>query len=110
MKIISLISPKRHGKNTVASYLVKNHGFIEYGFADAGKRGLQEMFGFSDAQLWGSEEEKEKIDPRWGISARRMMQIVLTELFQFDIQKHLKPEEHQFKSLGRKIWVHKFKL
>lgn len=110
MKIIGLLAPKRHGKSTVANYLVKNHGFIEYGFADAGKRGLQEMFGFTDEQLWGSEEEKERIDPRWGISARRMMQIVLTNLFQFDIQKHLKPEEFKFKEIGRKIWVHKFKI
>lgn len=110
MKILGIIAPKQNGKSTTANYLSKNHLFREYGFADAGKRGLQEMFDFTDEQLWGTEEQKEAIDPRWGISARRMMQIVLTELFQFDIQKHLKPEEFKFKELGRRIWVHKFKL
>ena len=110
MKILGLLAKKQNGKGTVSDYIIKNHEFKQYAFADPGKRGLQEMFGFTDEQLWGSEEEKEKIDPRWGISARRTMQIVLTDLFQFDIQKHLKPEEFKFKDLGRKIWVHKFKL
>lgn len=110
MKLIAIVSSKQQGKSSITNFLVKNHDFISYSFANPMKRGLQEMFGFTDEQLWGGEEEKEKIDDRWGISARRMLQIVGTDLFQFDIQNRLKLEEQGFKDIGRKIWVHKFKL
>lgn len=110
MKLIAIASSKQQGKSSITNFLVKNHDFISYSFANPMKRGLQEMFGFTNEQLWGDEEEKEKIDDRWGISARRALQIVGTDLFQFDIQNHLKPEEQGFKDIGRKIWVHKFKL
>ena len=90
IKIISICGIKRSGKDTIAEYLIKKNNFKRYSFADPIKQGLIKMFGFTEKQMWGDTEDKEAIDPRWGISPRKMMQIVGTELFQFDIHKHLK--------------------
>ncbi len=106
MKIISLVGLKRTGKDTTADYLIKKYGFVKYSFADPIKKACQEMFGFTEEQLWGNT--KEEIDERWGVSPRKMLQIIGTELFQYDIHKHIKSE--QFNNIGRDIWVHRFKI
>ncbi len=106
-KLIGIVGQKRCGKDTIADYLIKNNLFQRYSFADPIKRGAMEMFGFTEAQMWGSAEDKETIDPRWGISPRRMLQLMGTELFQFDITTHL--TENEF-PIGREVWVHRFKL
>jgi energy-coupling factor transporter ATP-binding protein EcfA2 len=103
--LVGIIGPKQSGKTTVFNYL-NTLGYSQYAFADPIKRGLQEMFGFTNEQLWGSEEQKEAVDEYWGISARRMMKLVGTELFQFDIHKYTQPGEFDF---NRKVWVYKFK-
>lgn len=107
MKLIGIVGQKRCGKDTIADYLIKNNSFQRYSFADPIKRGAMEMFGFTEAQMWGSAEDKETVDPRWGISPRRMLQLMGTELFQFDITKHLTEDEFP---IGREVWVHRFKL
>jgi len=107
MKLIAVVGPKRSGKDTVAEYLIKHYDFQRYSFADPIKRAAMHMFGFTEAQMWGSTEDKETIDPRWNISPRRMLQIIGTDLFQFDIQKHLKDGEFPF---GRSVWVNRFKV
>ncbi len=106
-KLIGVVGKKRSGKDTIADYLIKNNGYQRYSFADPIKRGIMEMFGFTEVQMWGSTEDKETVDQRWGISPRRMLQIVGTELFQFDIQKHLNEGEFP---VGRAVWVERFKL
>lgn len=106
-KLVGLKAQKQNGKDTVADYLVKNYQFQKYAFADPLKKGVMEMFGFTHEQMWGSAEEKETIDPRWNISPRKMLMLVGTELFQYDIHKYLKKGEFDF---GRTIWVQRFKL
>lgn len=105
IKLISVCAKKRAGKDTIADFLIKNHGFQRYAFADPIKKGAMEMFGFTAEQMWGSTEEKETIDPRWNISPRRMLQLMGTDLFQFDIHNHLKDEEF---NVGRDVWVKRF--
>lgn len=107
MKLIGITGFKRSSKDTIAEYLIKNNSFQRYSFADPIKRGVMEMFGFTEAQMWGSTEDKENIDLRWGISPRRMLQLVGTELFQYDITNHLSEGEFP---IGREVWVHRFKL
>lgn len=106
-KLIGIVGQKRCGKDTIGDYLIKNNSFQRYSFADPIKRGAMEMFGFTEAQMWGSAEDKETIDQRWGISPRRMLQLMGTELFQFDIATHLTNGEFP---IGREVWVHRFKL
>lgn len=105
--LISVVGIRKSGKDTVADYLVKNYGYTKYGFADPLKKGVQEMFDFSDEQMWGTQEQKETVDERWGISPRRVLQLVGTELLQFDIHKYTVEGELP---MGRAIWVHRFKI
>lgn len=77
--IIGLLGKKRVGKDTVADYLVKSHGFTKLSFADPLKRACQELFSWNDVQIYGNEE-KEIVDKYWGITPRQSLQYVGTEL------------------------------
>lgn len=105
IKLVGVVGKKRSGKDTVAEHLIKNHGFQRYAFADPIKKAAMELFGFSEAQMWGSDIDKETIDERWNITPRRMLQLMGTELFQFDIHKHLSEKEF---NVGRDVWVKRF--
>jgi len=102
--IIGVIGKKRSGKDTTGDYLINNKGYMKYSFAAPLKKAAMEIFGFTDDQVNG--DLKEVIDPRWGVTPRNILQVMGTELFQFDIQKYI-PE---FKNIGREIWVKRFKL
>jgi hypothetical protein len=104
--LIAVCAPKQAGKDTTVDYLINKKGFTRYAFADPIKRGMREMLGFTDEQLWGSDAQKEAIDDFWGISARRMLQLVGTELFQFDIHKYTQPGQFD---VNRSVWVQRFK-
>lgn len=104
MKLLGITGKKRSGKDTISDYLVEKYGYIKYAFADPLKMGVKEMFGFNDQQMWGSD--KDVIDERWGVSPRDIVTIMGTELLQFDIHKHTDKLNH----IGRKIWVHRFKM
>lgn len=82
--IVGLGYRKRSGKDALADMMVEKHGFQKISFADPLKRGLREMLGLSDEQLWG--DEKEIIDTYWGYSPRKMLQMIGTDLMrrQFD--------------------------
>lgn len=53
------------GKDTVAARLKDRHGFSVVSLADPVKRICQEVFSFSEAQLWGPSEERSKPDERY---------------------------------------------
>lgn len=63
--IIGLCGQAGVGKDTVADFLVKNHGFVKVALADPLKRICREVFDFSDEQLWGPSSERNKPDPRY---------------------------------------------
>ena len=100
--IVGIKSRKSGGKDTAGNYLCQNHNFIKYGFADPLKKGIQQMFGFSDDQLWG--DKKEIVDPFWGVLPREILQYAGTELFQFELPKLIP----NFNKIGRSIWVKAF--
>jgi hypothetical protein len=81
--IIGIGYRARTGKDTIATYLDRWHGFLRVSFADSLKRCCQEVFGFSAVQLHGSS--KETIDPYWGFSPRWALQTIGTELFREQI-------------------------
>jgi hypothetical protein len=76
--LIALTGYKGSGKDTVASYMIKNWGFRRYAFADPLKKGIQSFFGWSDQEV-NDPVMKEQIDDYWGISPRQAMQWVGTE-------------------------------
>jgi len=102
--IIGLVGKKRSGKDTVADWLVKYAGFIKYSLADPMKKACKEIFLFSDEQLWG--DKKEEIDEALGVTPRKILQVFGTELFQYDIYKHI--PELANKIPPRKLWINRF--
>lgn len=100
--IIGIIGKKQSGKDTIATHLISQYGFVRYAFADPIKKACQIIFGFTDEQCWG--DQKEVIDPYWNITPRKVFQIFGTELFQYEFPKYA-PE---LADIGRGFWVYCF--
>ncbi len=77
--ILGLLARSGHGKTTVAQHLVTAYGAEIRSLAGPMKRALQNVFGFSTAQLWGSQADKEATDSRYGFSPRWLLQRLGTE-------------------------------
>ena len=77
VKIIGLAGPARTGKDTIASHLVRGHGYTRYGFADPLKRMLAAGFGLSEDHLNG--HLKEVVLEPLGKSPRELLQTLGTE-------------------------------
>lgn len=90
--VIGIGHKARSGKDTLADYLVRRHGFKKIAFADPLKTACAAIFGFSDDQLRGAA--KEAPDPYWSstlraqTTPRQIMQRVGTDLF----RAHLHPD------------------
>lgn len=63
--LILVVGQAGSGKDTVASFLVKNHGGATIAQADPMKRLGSLAFGFSDDQLWGPSESRNAPDNRF---------------------------------------------
>lgn len=79
MKVIGLLGPAGAGKSTVAEYLVQKYGARRYSLAAPLKKIVQRAFDLSDEQLYGTQAQKEAIDPRYNVSARWLMTHIGTE-------------------------------
>lgn len=77
--VIALCGPAGCGKSSVANYLVENYGADRYGFATPLKRMVQSALDLTDEQVYGTQEQKEAVDPRYGHSARWFLQRIGTE-------------------------------
>lgn len=77
-KIIGIAGKARSGKDTIANYLWREYGFTRLAFADPVKLAAQQMFGLSHDQTW-EDSYKEVEIPFWGMSPRRMFQLLGTE-------------------------------
>lgn len=53
------------GKDQVANRLLQKHGFVLMSFADPLKRFLQDVYEFTDEQLWGESEKRTEPDTRY---------------------------------------------
>ena len=90
--IIGICGFQSSGKDTIADYLIKEHGFIKLSFASKVKDVISNMFGWPRDKLEGLTKEdrewREQIDPWWAISLnmpllspRYAMQYFATDLF-----------------------------
>lgn len=77
--IIALCGPAGSGKSTVADYLVEKYGARRYGFATPLKEMVKRALDFTDEQVYGTQEQKEAVDPRYGHSPRWFLQRIGTE-------------------------------
>jgi len=53
------------GKDAVARVLAEHHGYIMHSLSAPLKRFAEDMFGFSDTQLYGPSRYRNEPDPRW---------------------------------------------
>jgi hypothetical protein len=65
MNVVGLCGVAGSGKDTVADFLVKNHGFVKVAFADPLKRICKDVFNFTDEQLWGPSAMRNAADERY---------------------------------------------
>ena len=63
--LIGICGQSGSGKDTMADYLKKRHNFVKLSLADPLKRVCKEIYDFSDQQLWGPSEERNKQDLRY---------------------------------------------
>ena len=94
MPIIGIIGRRRVGKDTLADYINKNYEYKIKKFAQPMKDALKCLFDLTDQQLEGPE--KDEIDIRWGVSPRKMMQFIGTEVLQFKLQELIPDIETKF--------------
>jgi hypothetical protein len=88
VEVVVLLGRAGTGKTTIARWLEREHGGQIVSLAAPLKLMARDVMGFSDAQLYGSQEEKAAIDPRYGFSARAFLQRLGTE----GVRKHLGPD------------------
>lgn len=68
--IVGIMGPSGAGKDTLADRLVDKFNFLKLSFADPLKRVCKEIYDFSDTQLWGPSEERNKPDLRYAIPGK----------------------------------------
>lgn len=90
--LIGICGFQSSGKDTIADYLVKNHGFIKFSFASVLKDIISIMFGWPRDKLEGLTKEdrewRETVDPWWSqtlkmpqLTPRYVMRYFATDLF-----------------------------
>jgi dephospho-CoA kinase len=97
LKIIAICGMKRSGKDTIADHIISKYDYEKIKLADPLKKAVQILFNFTDDQV-GDSDDKDKIDPNWGITPRKVMQFFGTEIMQYKIQEILP-------TIGRKFWI-----
>ena len=75
--LVGFAGVKRAGKDVAAAHLVASHTFSRYAFATPLKDLCRRMFGLTLDQVEG--DAKDIIVPKYGMSPRRIMQLVGTD-------------------------------
>lgn len=83
--IIGFSGKKRTGKDTAADHLASVKHYTKLAFADPIKDAAQEIFRFTDEQLYGGL--KEEMDDYWGFTPRWSMQVIGTDLFREQVDE-----------------------
>jgi dephospho-CoA kinase len=98
MSLICIIGNIGSGKST-ASDILKKYGYQEITFANPVKEiGL--ILGFDYNDLYGSQEDKLKINEFWGVSGREFMQKFATNIMRNELHNHINMIMD-----GKTIWV-----
>jgi deoxynucleotide monophosphate kinase-like protein len=79
--LIGITGKKRSGKDAVAAELIAATGSMcRIAYGDALKRVAMDLYSLSYRQCFGDTADKETVDPRWGLSAREILQRLGTEV------------------------------
>lgn len=90
MPIIGLCGLKGSGKDTVADMLVNTCKYTKIAFADFIKNAAKELFDWDDSSF--NPENKEKIDPYWNVTPRKILQELGTEFLRIHCKDILSSE------------------
>lgn len=104
-RVIGLLGRKRSGKDSSGDYLISKYNFTRYAFANPIKDILKIMFDFSSDQL---NDNKEKIDNRWNVSPREVLQKFGTEMCRNDLEKYLPKIKETMNN--ETIWIKLFRI
>ena len=104
-RIIGLLGRKRSGKDSSGEYLISKYNFTRYAFADPIKDILKILFDFSEEQL---NNDKEKIDDRWNVSPREVLQQFGTEMCRNNLEKYLPKIKEKMNN--ETIWIKLFRI
>lgn len=92
--IIGILGNKGHGKDTISDHLVSKYQFHKKAFGNPLKEICHILFGFNHEQLYGNRKEIK--DKYWGITPRKAMQFVGTELFRNKMNELIPGISHNF--------------
>ena len=98
-KIIAVCGYKRSGKDTIAKYLNKKYNYKHLKITYKLKECLKLLFDLRDHEL--ETDKKDKINKKWNITPRKLMQFIGPEIFQYKIQEIL-PD------IDKKFWIKTF--
>jgi hypothetical protein len=85
MAVVALCGRRCVGKDEVAKYLADRHGYVHLKISSCLKSACGAIFGFTHDQL---ESGKDRVDPRFGVTPRYLMQRFGTDVTQ-TIVSHL---------------------
>jgi len=72
--VVAFLGRAGSGKSTAAQHLVENYGFTRVSFAGPLKELAKHLLDFSNDQVYGSQADKEAVDPRYDFTPRQFMQ------------------------------------
>lgn len=93
-RIIAICGYKRSGKDTISEHISNMYGHKHIKIAGKLKDVVKILFNFTDNQI--EADEKEVCDDRWGITPRKAMQFMGTEMFQYKLQELLPDIQRNF--------------
>lgn len=97
-RIIAICGLKRSGKDTLADAICQSYGFEKLRISANLKEVMRVLFDFTEDQL--ETDLKDDIDGKWGVTPRKLMQFIGTEIMQHEIQKVIP-------NVGRHFWIKK---
>lgn len=109
--IIGITGAIGSGKDTIADYLIANHGFTRLSFAGKVKDVAHVVFGWDRELIEGRTKEsrawREVEDPFWGLSPRTALQRIGTEMFRDQIHPEtwIKAVQKQIQAAPEKNYV-----
>lgn len=94
--IIAICGAKRSGKDTLATLIANKWGYKHVKIASKLKEVCRILFNFTDNEL--ETDVKDSMNDKWGISPRKAMQFIGTEVMQYKIQELLP-------NISRSFWI-----
>lgn len=76
--ILGITGKKRHGKDSVARFLPAE--YLTFSLAQPVKAFAREVYGLQMRDTDGTDKDKERIIPEWGLSPRQILQRIGTEV------------------------------